>query len=589
MKVPKSKLLSGVMRRMMSVVGLLAFFSLFINLLRLTMPVYMLQVIDRVVSSESIETLIFITIIAVGALIVSGLLTAISKAIQSRMSIWFEKTLYDPAVRASIAGRITNQSMGVGVVRDLGELRRFFSGPVLVSLFEFPWTPIFIGVIYYLHPWLGIFSAVMAVIMFLLALLNDLMVNKQQEEAMSHSMSANRQVEHSLKNFDSVRSMGMISRLARRALSFTTSGLKLQGKVDERNGHIASMTRFVRSVAQVGILGLGAYVVLRGEATTGGMIAASILQSVGFSPIDQSVNSVRAVKSVKKAYGRVSRQLGAIDLSTDELPMDGAPALSLSLKQAMYMPQGAGKPILRPMRFELGAGERLGILGPSASGKSTLSRLLAGILPPTSGSVLINELDASRLSGETFGHLVGYLGQEPELMAGTIADNISRFADATESDRSAKVVEAAQRAGVHETILNLPKRYETQLDADGLAALSRSQLQLIGLARAYYGSPRLLVLDEPATFLDIASIATFEKTIDELQETGCTIVLISQRQQFLKACDKLLLLRDGVVADFGPSQTVLDNLRKGAPTPKRPGNLMNPRLIEGGQNRKDAG
>lgn len=572
---PKSKKLRAVVARIIPIIGVLAFFYFFINLLRLTMPLYLMQVIDRVVSSESVETLIFITLIAGGALVVSAMLSILTKVMQSRTSLWMESDLFTPLTKASINGKLTGQTTGSGALRDLFQLRNFLSGPMIGTLFEVPWTPVFIAIIFYLHPWLGLFSIAVGVIIFALALLNDAVTKEPQGEAQKEQQTVVKEVEHGLESFDAMRAMGIVSQFVGRLSTAITRGHKAQGKTDERTATLTSMIRLVRSFAQVGILGLGAYLVLQAEATTGSMIAASILQSLALSPIDQSVNAVRAVKGARMSYRRVNMQMAAISENTDRLPMDGTPQLTISLKNAMFMPQGLGRPVLRPMRWEAEPGEMIGILGAGASGKTSLGRLLAGIVAPTSGSLSINGLEVHRLAGDDLGRLVGYMPQTVIPMPGTMADNIARFGDPEDPDRMAKVVEAAQMAGIHETIVALPNRYDTPLEAEALARITRSQLQKVFLARAFYGKPRLLILDEPMAYLDKGSETVVSETLDAFRKDGATLFVVNQRPPFLKTCDKVIFLRDGAVADFAEPEKVLANLNR------NPGG--NPRLVDGGQ------
>ncbi|MEL6503941.1 MAG: ATP-binding cassette domain-containing protein [Pseudomonadota bacterium] len=578
---PKSKKLRAVMARLMPILALLAFFYFFINLLRLTMPLYLMQVIDRVVSSESVETLIFITLIAGIALIVSALLTTLTKVMQSRSALWMESSLFAPLTKAAINGKLTGQSTGAGAVRDLYQLRQVASGPILGTLFEVPWTPVFLGIIWYMHPWFGIFSVTVGVVIFGLALINDAVSKSAQNEAQKEQQTVVKNVEQGLESFDSMRAMGIVPKFVARLSDAIGRGQGAQSTIDERQAVWTSMIRFVRSFAQVGILGLGAYLVLQAEATTGSMIAASILQSLALSPIDQSVNAVRAIKGTRMAYQRVNRQLAAISENTDRLPMDGVPALNVDLKQAMFMPQGLGRPVLRPMNWNVEAGTMTGILGSSASGKTTLARLVAGIVAPTSGSLAINDLEVHRLAGDDLGRLIGYMPQTVVPMPGTVADNIARFGDADDPDRMAKIVEAAQMAGIHETIVSLPNRYDTPLEEQALARLSRSQLQKLFLARAFYGKPRLLVLDEPMAYLDKAGETAVVEALETFRESGATIFVVAQRPPFLKTCDKVIFLRDGGVADFAEPEKVLANISRNP--------AGNPRLVDGGGQQRRAG
>ncbi|MEP2785106.1 MAG: ATP-binding cassette domain-containing protein [Pseudoruegeria sp.] len=552
--------LKGAFARLIPAIGLLTFFSIFINLFRLTIPLYMLQVIDRVISSESTETLMFITMFAVGALISGAFLTTISGIIQNRMGSWFEVHLFEPLAKATVLGQLTGRSNGVSSIRDLGQLRNFFSGPTLSTLFEVPWTPIFLGIIFIMHPMLGTISITVAILLLLIAILNDSLTSAPQQEAQQQQSITGRGLEQALFSVDSVRSMGMLNRLLTTLKDNSIKALDLLDRTNDRSDTLNNLSRFLRSLAQVSILGTGAYLILLGEITTGTMIASSILQSLGLSPVDKAVGALRSLKGARGAYTRVNQQMSAIDVTEDQLNVKPNMQMKVSARQAMFMPQGVNKPVLKPMQFDLPAGEMLGILGPGGSGKSILCRMLVGGLSPSNGSILINDLNINRVAGPELGALIGYMPQTATPLTGTIADNISRFHPASDPKRSAAIVEAAQAVDLHETVLGFRERYDTPLTQETLATLSRSQLQRIFLARAFYGNPRLVVLDEPTAYLDKTSEAALLATLERLRQSGCTIIASSQRPTLLNACDKLLLLRDGMVADFGPTERVMSNL-----------------------------
>ncbi len=576
-KPKKSKVLRSAMRRLLPGLGLLALFSIFTNLLRLTIPLYLLQVVDRVISSESQDTLIYITLIAVAALLTGAVLMIIGKIMQNRIGSWLENRLFEPVVKASVLGRPTGRSFGPKSARDLSLLRNFFSGQAITTLLEAPWTPVFIAIIFFLHPQLGLLSVAVALALLVLAVLNDTLTAGHQTEVQKIQAKVGHGIQQALMNVDAARSMGMLPRLINTLKVSSDASARSLDSVNERSAFFTGAIRFVRSLAQVTVLGFGAYLVLKGEITTGTMIAASILQSLALTPVDQAVGALRAIKGAVGAFRGVEKQLAAIETTEDELHLEKNESLSITLRQAMFMPARAAKPVLRPIRLDLPGGEMLGILGPSAAGKTTLCRLLIGAVPASSGSVLINGLDVKRLMGEEFGLQVGYIPQMPMPLGGTIADNIARFRPQDDPRRSADVVEAAKLVGAHELTLALPRRYDTVLDEEGMELLSRSQLQRLFLARALYGKPRLLVLDEPTTFLDKEGEAMFYKALETMREAGTTIIAVSQRPQFLKACDKLLLLRDGNMIDFGEPARVLKNLSEA------PNKQFQARLVDGGR------
>ena len=558
-----SRVLRGALGRLVPAFATFAVFSVFVNLLRLTIPLYLLTVVDRVVSSQSRDTLLYITIIAVGALLVSSVLGVAMKAMQVRAGAWLEERVLPSLSRATIIGSLTDQSHGVRALRDLGQLRNFLSGQVPGTLLEFPWTPVFLLVIVVLHPWLGVFAVCATLLLLALALLNDASTAGAQRDAQMLQARSRGQVNAVMGDAGSLAAMGMTGRFVTRLRQMTVEFLGRQGTMEERTGLFSSAQRFLRSVAQVGILGLGALLILEGEITTGTMIAASILQGLALSPVDKAVGAVRQGKAAREAYANVARQLEAVNTREDHLHLESGQGLAIRAHQAMYMPRGRAQPVLRPLTFELEAGRMMGILGAGGAGKSTLCRLILGIVRPGNGSMLVNDLEVAHLRGEEFGDLVGYVPQLPYLLPGTVADNISRLADPADPQRSARVAEAARLAGIHDTILSTPQRYETKLDDEGQKRLTPSQVQQLMLARAFYGSPRLLVLDEPTTFLDKAGEGAVMAALETLREGGTTIVAVSQRPALLNACDRLLWLRDGVMADFGEPDAVLKSIARG--------------------------
>jgi len=584
---PKSRELREAWSALIPPIGVIGVYSIFLNLLRLTIPLFMMQVIDRVLSSQSEETLLYITLIAVVALLVSGILIGVTRTMQVRMGSWFERRLQSSLMKAVLIGKLTDQSLGMSAVRDLTQLKNVFGGQALSTIFEMPWTPIFLAIIWVLHPWLGAMATGFSLLLTLVALLDDYLTRSRQQEGQREQGQVSKGFEKMLSNADTVHAMGMTSGLVDAFRKIGTRASEHLDAASERSGQLSGVTRFLRNLAQVCMLAMGAYLSLEGDITAGLMIAGSILQNLALSPIDKAAGSIRAVKGGRQAFQRINQQLASVDYTDTQINFDPGAPIALSLRQAMYMPQGAGRPVLRPLYFDVAPGEMLGILGPAASGKSMLCRLLVGVIAPTNGSVTVNDLEISKILGEEFGAMVGYLPQDPAPLDGTIADNISRFynydgieheAEAEDGVRMAAVVDAAKKAGIHDTIVSLPKRYETMLD-DNSRPLSRSQLQRIYLARAFYGNPRLLVLDEPATFLDKAGEQALATALNDFRDSGATVVVISQRPQIINSCDKLLLLREGTIVEYGEPERVLNFVANSSQS-------RQPQVIEGGSGRK---
>ena len=552
--------LNEAMRAVKPAFAVMLAFSLFSNLLKLTIPLYMLQIIDRVLSSGSEDTLLYLTLIAALALVVASTLLAVQKVIQNRIGQWLEERLFRPVLTASLDGQLVGRSMGSQAVRDLSMVRQFISSQGLATLLDAPWTPIFILVIFLLHTWLGLLTVAAAILLLLLAGINDILIRNRQMAAQAQSNRLFQEVERGSHNAAIIHAMGLLDAFLARLDTIRRSARDDDERVNERNASITGLTRFIRQLAQVLTYATGAYLVLEGEVTSGVMIAGAILLSLALSPVDQAISAWRGMVNTWQARGRIQQQLAAVDARADVPYEAPRPEGHLVLQQALFMPQGRGRPVLRPLSFEVRPGEMLGVLGPSSSGKSTLLRMLVGVVAPTGGSVRLDNADLHRQLSGDIGRHIGYLPQDPMLFHASIADNIARLEPATREGRNSAVVEAARMANIDSAIIELPDRYETIVDNDTLI-LSRSERQRIALARALYGRPRLIVLDEPATFLDRSSEAALIENLAQLREQGSTIVLVSQRPTLLEICDRLLLLRDGMIEAYGEPKAVMERLR----------------------------
>jgi len=535
--------------------GAILLFSLFINVLMLTGSIYMLQVYDRVLVSRSTETLVLLTAIGATALLALALLDVARGRVMVAIGEWLDRRLGGILLRGGIMGAL-NRSAAPSVqgLRDLTTLRTFLSGPTMFPIMDAPWTPVFLAVIFLLHPWLGWVSLAGALLLLVLAVINDLITRSALQRAGGASMGALRVAESAVQNADVVEAMGMRSRVIDRWRAANDQALGEQAVASRRGGVITGATKFLRQFLQVGILGVGAWLVIRHEMTAGSMIAASILMGRALAPVDQAVGAWRSAISTREAYKRIRAMLAVMPDQTETMSLP-APEGRLSVEGVSYIHPGMDKPVLHNISFELAPGETLALIGPSASGKTTLGRLLIGNHAPRAGHVRLDGMDVNKWNSEDLGDHIGYLPQDVELLGGTVHENISRL---QETDPEA-VVAAAQLAGVHDMILRLPNGYDTQIGPGG-GALSGGERQRIALARAVFGDPRLVLLDEPNASLDNDGEQALLHAIEVLKQRGTTTVVIAHRASILRSVDKVLVLRDGAVQMMGPRDEVLAKL-----------------------------
>ena len=534
-------------------------FSLAINLLYLASPLYMLQVYDRVVSSGSHVTLVMLTLVLLVALAALAGLDSVRARILARASIHLDRLLAGRVVTVTMESAARGATARSQPLRDFDSFRQFITGSGVHAVFDLPWAPIYIGVIFLLHPWLGTFALGSAIVLVLMALLNERMVRQPLTEANNAATRNYSFTEMSLRNSEVVQAMGMMPGLLNRWSRERNLVLEHQAVASDRAATTQSMIRFLRLAMQSLILGLGAYLVIERLATVGAMFAASILLGRALQPVEQIVGYWRNLTSARSAFRRVRELLKANPPRDPALSLP-RPAGRLSVEGLTYVLPGTTRSILRNVSFRIEPGEILGIIGPSGAGKSTLARQLVGVLSPTTGAVRLDGADVAPWPRESLGRHLGYLPQDIELFSDTVAANVSRF----RKDDDADVIEAAQLAGVHDMILRLPGGYETQI-GDGGAVLSGGHRQRIGLARAIYGNPSLVVLDEPSSNLDSDGDAALLSCIAELKKRGATVVMISHRPNTLGAVDKLLVLRDGTVELFGARDEVIARITR--PTP----------------------
>ena len=532
-------------------------FSLGINLLYLAGPLYMLQVYDRVINSASHVTLLMLTIALLVAFSALAGLDLVRARVLTRASIRLDRLLAGRVLTATMDGALRGTPPTTQTLRDFDTYRQFITGAGIHAIFDLPWAPIYILVIFMLHPYLGLFALVSAVILIALAVFGQWRIQGPLAESNANSSRSYAFTDMSLRNSEVLQAMGMMPGLLQRWDRDRSRALERQVVASDRAASNASLVRFLRLSMQSLMLGLGAYLVIDRLVTVGAMFAASILLGRALQPVEQIVGSWRNMISARSAFDRVKKLLAANPLRDPALTLP-RPAGRLSVEGLVYSISRTQSPILRGISFRLNAGEVLGIIGPSGAGKSTLARQIVGVLPPSVGAVRLDGADVSTWPRESLGRHLGYLPQDIELFADTVAANIGRFR--TEDDDN-EVIEAAKLAGVHETILRLPKGYETNI-GEGGAVLSGGIRQRIGLARAVYGNPSLVVLDEPSSNLDSDGDVALLACITELQRRGATVIIISHRPNTLGVVNKLLVLKEGAAELFGPRNEVIGHLTR---------------------------
>ena len=531
-------------------------FSLAINLLYLAGPLYMLQVYDRVVSSGSEVTLVMLTGALVAAYLALAGLDLARAGVLTRLSVRIDRRMASRVMEA-ITGRVPAAGEARGqLLRDFDGLRQFVTGTGIHAIFDLPWAPLYIAAIFLLHWTLGVFAVGCCVLLVTMAFVNELLVGTPLAEANTAAARSYGFTEMSLRNREAVLAMGMTGDLLRRWSRDRATMLERQVAASGRGAAIQGVIRFLRLTMQSVILGLGAYLVIEHEVSGGAMFAASLLLGRALQPVEQVVGAWRGLAAARGAARRLNELFLACPATAAPLVLP-RPAGRLEVENLTCFVAGQSAPLLRGVSFALEPGEVLGVIGPSGAGKSTLARHLVGVLAPSAGVARLDGADIAAWARGTLGRHVGYLPQDVELFADTVSANIGRF----QTGDDAAVVRAARHADVHDLVLRLRNGYETQV-GDGGAVLSGGLRQRIGLARAVYGNPSLVVLDEPSSNLDAGGDSALAQCILGLKESGTTTVLISHRPATLGIVDKLLVLHDGAVAMFGPRAEILSRLSR---------------------------
>ena len=559
--MPRRDALSGALSGCRRAWAGAAVFSACLNVLMLSVPLYMMQVYDRVLTTGSLDTLLALTAIAAGALSVYGLLEALRLRVLARTGAWLDRELGSPVLAGSVSAAL---GAGGGVsaqgLRDLAAVRGYLAGAAVTPLFDAPWAPVFLFLVFLVHPVLGWIGLGGAAALFGIAVLNDLTTRKKLAQANGAAARALNAADAAVRNADTIAAMGMLPALARRWREAGADGLRWQVSASDVSGSLSALAKVIRFGLQVAMLGVGAWLVLGHEMTPGGMIASAVILARGLAPLEQLITAWRALVGARTAWGRLRGLLEEAPERAEGTALP-RPAGRLEVEKVGYTPPGAREPVLRQVGFRLAPGEALGIVGPSGAGKTTLVRLLAGSLAPTAGHVRLDGADMASWPDPDRGRHVGYLPQAVELFAGTVRDNIARLGEAEDE----AVVAAAVRAGAHEAILALPEGYDTRIGEGGVA-ISGGQRQRIGLARAVFGEPALVALDEPNAHLDAEGEQALVDTVVRMRDQGVTVVLIAQRAGVMAQMDKMLVLKSGTVSAFGPRAEVLEALRRAQAT-----------------------
>lgn len=532
---------------------IIAFFSFFANLLQLTIPLYMLQIYDRVLPSQSSNTLIFLSILAAFALIILGLTEMVRQILATRAAAKLDAVLANDVLERVITeGHKTNGD--VQPLRNLQAVRNIISSKVLFGVIDFPFSIIFIACLYLVHPSLFWLTVVGAIILMIVAIINLKLTEKSSGEQSQANVIAYQQSEFFARNSDSIIAMGMMKDVVASWGNWNANGLIAADKSANRNSFFGGLSRTIRFGIQAAMLGYGAYLVQLGEMTAGMIFASSIISGRALQPIDMVINSWPQLSSGKRSWGKVKEFVSKTDQRKNYTQVE-APIGQLTAEGILQPnPVDPKKPaILNRVSFNLAAGESVAVIGPSGSGKSTLARIIIGAFKPFAGDIRIDGNNISNWDPQDLGQHVGYLAQDVELLPGTIAQNISRFRpDAKDED----IRRAAEMAHVQDLIKKMPHGYDTPIGPGGLA-VSGGEKQRIGLARAFFGDPKILVLDEPNSSLDRVGENALLRSLLEAKKNKITVFLVTQRDSVIKVVDNIMRMKDGQIVDYGPSEEVI--------------------------------
>jgi len=529
-------------------------FSMFTNLLMLTGPLFMLQVYDRVLGSGSEETLLALSLLVTFLFLMMGLLDYARGRVAARVGARFQDQLDDRVFRAALARAARRGGAQTGLM-DLEAIQKLMASPVFLAIFDLPWTPLFLAAIFIFHPWLGWLAVAGGVLLVSITWLNQARSGQPMLEAQTAALHADRMAVRLQSDSEVLRSLGMQGAALSRWRRLRARALGQGMAASDRVGGYTTLIKTLRLFLQSAMLGLGAYLVLQGDLSAGAMIAGSILLGRALAPIEMAIGQWQAIARARLGWSRLIALLSEVRPEPDRLPLPRPRAL-LEVNQLSVVPPGHNQAMLRGVSFKVLPGQAVGVIGTSGAGKSTLARALTGVWAPAGGQVRLDGATLDQYDPDTLGRLIGYLPQSVTLFEGTLAENIARL---DENPDAQAVVDAARKAAADGMIRQQVDGYDTQMSAEG-GRLSGGQIQRVGLARALYGDPVLLVLDEPNSNLDNEGSEALNTAIRQMKSEGKSVLIMAHRPAAIKECDMLLVLDNGLPKAFGPRDEVLQKV-----------------------------
>ena len=542
------------------------FFSAIINILMLTGPLFMLQVYDRVIPASSIPTLVALAAIVLLLYSYYGVLEYVRTRLLVRIGRRLEEKLRTRVFDA-VAAMALNRQGGVGSqpVQDLGTIRQYLAGQGPLAFLDMPWVPIYLLVCALMHWMLGVVALVSAIIIFILALGTERATRKPTAQATAATVRASMMTDEARRNAEALHSLGMKGAMRRRWAAVQIEALDYQTRANDAGAIFSSIGRVFRMVVQSGMLATAAYLAVKHEITGGTIVASSILMGRALAPVEQAVGNWQQFLGARKAYERLGKVLDAVPPEPERMPLP-PPKGILEVENLVIALQGSEKPILQGVSFKVEPGKGLGVIGPTGAGKSTLARVLVGLIQPNRGAVRLDGATPEQRSIDERGSLIGYLPQDVQIFDGTVAQNISRF---VEEPDPAKIVDAARLANIHDFVMRLPQGYDTPLNEGG-ARLSAGQRQRVALARALFGDPVLIVMDEPNSNLDVDGEQALDQAIRSALKRGAAVVVVAHRPSALNAMADLLVLANGQVAALGTREEIMKKVAPKPPAPQGP-------------------
>jgi PrtD family type I secretion system ABC transporter len=535
------------------VLGSVLLCSVFVNVLGFATPLYSLQLLDRVVSSSSIDTLLMLTIITALCAVVSGMIGMARSLVVSRAQGWIERHVTPELMKAAIFRSCGGDRVSVNkFMQDLHQVNQFVTQHAVNFFFDVPWALVALIVIFLIHPIIGLVTLFGAAFIILLAFLYEKVTRGYIEHAEDSYSAQSVLAQEAIHNADALKANGMLGSMVRHFSGRHEDYIHAQMAVGKRSSYITGTLKIFRMLLQMAIMGLGVFFVLEHEMSLGAVIANSILSSKVFGPFEQSIMAWKHFVNARKSYGELSQAFGKAEETGDHAVLP-VPEGNLSLEDVTYVTPGSNRTIVNNVSFALKQGEILGVIGRNAAGKSTIIKMMAGVIAPTEGKVRLDGVDVYQAAAHDYGRHIGYLPQNWQLFNDTVARNVARLQDVEEN--SAAILEAAAMVGMHEMILRMPQGYETKLGGGGMQ-LSGGQLQGVALSRAFFGNPKLVILDEPTSNLDKQGEEGLLKAMRQAKERGVTIVIVTHDSSMLMLCDKIAVVEEGKLRSFGTKEEV---------------------------------